>query len=109
MEKNIYNECAMPFLELEHPAKGIINVPYRQYQLNDEQQFAVIAIDFKDGIELGEHEGINYDQIGKLEEQGFIFQQQIHNSLLSESWDFEKYPNPEVVLITKIDEQHDNS
>lgn len=95
-------EYAFPFLELEHPKNGLLKVPYRQYMLNEEQQFVVIAIDFSEGIELGEHDGIKYDQIGKLEEQNFIFNQQIINSLGIQEWDFDNYPNPEIVLITKL-------
>lgn len=95
-------ECAFPFLELEHPEKGLLKVPYRQYTLNEDQQFAVIAIDFSEGVELGEHDGIKYDQMGKLEEQNFIFNQQIINSLELQEWDFDNYPNPEIVLISKV-------
>ena len=94
-------QCAFLFLELEHPDQGLIKVPYRQYELNEGQQFVVIAIDFSEGIELGEHEGIKYDQMGKLREQNFIFNQQVINSLVREEWDFDSYPNPEIVLITK--------
>lgn len=95
-------ECAFPFLELEHPEKGLLKVPYRQYTLNETQQFAVIAIDFLEGIDLGDHEGIKYDQMGKLQEQNFIFNRQIINSLTIEEWDFDTYPNPEIVLITNL-------
>lgn len=97
------NECAFPFLELEHPLKGKLKIPYRQYQMNEERQFAVIAIDFSDGIELGNYDGIEYLQMGKLEDQHVIFQSQVFNSLRIDEWDFEKFPNPEIVLITKID------
>lgn len=96
------SEYAFQFLELSHPDKGLIRIPYRQYQLNDTQQFAVIAIDFSEGVELGQHEGIEYHAMGKLAEQSFIFSRQIENSLLIQEWDFENYPNPEIVLINKL-------
>lgn len=95
-------ECAFPFMELHHPEKGLLKIPYRQYTLNEKQQFVVLAIDFLDGFALGEHEGIRYDPMGKLEEQSFIFSSRIINSLQIDQWDFENYPNPEVVLITKL-------
>lgn len=69
--------------------------------LNENQQFACLGIDFTGDIELGEHEGIEYTKMGKLNEQNFIFQHQIANSLFIDSWDFISYPNPEIILITK--------
>lgn len=95
-------ECAFPFLELQHPTKGLLKVPYRQYVLNKEQQFAVIAIDFSYGVELGEHDGIEYKQMGKLAQQNLIFNRRIINSLTIEEWDFDNYPNPEIVLMTTV-------
>ena len=71
--------------------------------MNDNQQFAVIAIDFSKGVGLGEHDGIDYVQMGKLEDQHFIFQSQVINSMRIDEWDFDTYPNPEIVLITKTE------
>ncbi len=96
------NECAFPFLELMHPEKGLIKIPYRQFWLNKTQQYAVIAIDFSEGVELGDHDGIEYVSLGKLQDQNVIFEAQINNSLRIQEWDFEKYPNPEVVLIARL-------
>lgn len=95
-------ECVFPFLELEHPKNGILKIPYRQYVLNQKQQFVVIAVDFSEGVELTEHTGIKYDQMGRLKEQSFLFERQIINSLIREEWDFDNYPNPEIVLITQL-------
>jgi len=90
------------FLELDHPVKGKIKVPARQYIMNEHQQFAVIAVDFSEGIELDGHVGFVYDCLGKLENQQIIFNSQIVNSLMNDEWDFEKYPNPEIVIINQL-------
>jgi hypothetical protein len=92
-------------LYLKDPSGKGRHVPYRQYVLNENQQFAVIALDFEDlggVVEIKDHPGIESQHIGKLSEQNFIFSQQIKNSLLIDDWDFEQYPDPEVLLLTKI-------
>jgi hypothetical protein len=89
-------------LDLPLPGGIIKKVAYRQYVLNNSQQFAVIAADFDSGIiELGAHSGIEYFNAGKLRDQSVIFQHQIVNSLTMDAWDFEENPNPEIVIITK--------
>ena len=81
--------------------KVALSVPFLQFKINDEQQFAAIAIDFdKHKCELGD-ETIDVVRRGKLSEQGSVFASQIKNSLKSYGWDYKKYPNPEIVIIQK--------
>ncbi len=86
--------------------KTIKGVPMVQYTLNDNQQFAVLGIDFdKEPVEFGavamaDGSIVTSKPMGKLSEQNFIFQAQVKNSLFNDNWDFDKYSNPEIILLT---------
>jgi hypothetical protein len=85
-----------------------IKIPCCQYVMNERQQFVVLAIDFdKSFFTLGYHEGIEYIPMGKLNEQNFIFESRVINSLRIDGWDFDSYPNPEIVLIQSTGDKED--
>lgn len=78
-----------------------IEVDMAQYNLNANQQFIVLSVDFnKYPVEFENYAGIEYDKLGKLQEQSAIFQQQIINSLTHDSWNFDTCANPEIVIMT---------
>ncbi|MDJ1502738.1 hypothetical protein [Xanthocytophaga agilis] len=82
----------------------IHNVPFRQYILNHTQQFAVVAleIDKLGGLEkiLELVPGIEYIHMGKLDDLEMELGVQVIHTLIEDLWDFEKYHNPDIVLIT---------
>jgi hypothetical protein len=71
------------------------------YTLNEHQQFIVIGCDDRRSLDIsgGEH-GIEAKEMGRLTDQNFIFEQQIVNSLRNDGWNFELFPNPEIILLT---------
>jgi hypothetical protein len=81
----------------------LLEIPFRQFILNDRQQFACLGCEagiMKD-ISLGDGiEHVDYMAIGKLSEQGAVFSLQIVNSLRNENWDFDQYGDPEIVMMT---------
>ena len=95
----------MEMLTIPHTSGKETIVPYCQFVLNEDQQFACIAIDFdKYGgwkSFFCENEYVEYAYRGKLSQQGGIFESQVINSLKVEGWDFEKNPDPEIIIITK--------
>lgn len=104
-EKQRFTENAdIPLLDIKDEGGNIIiQVPCMTYVLNDDQQFVVIGIDFnkyKDKLELGS-EKAKAHPMGKLDEQTAIFRSQVINSLQNSGWDHFKYPNPEIVMLTK--------
>ena len=86
--------------------KVIDTYTYEQYVLNDKQQFCVIGgnTDKWGGaeniIDKNAAPHILYQSIGKLDDQNFIFRQQIINSLRINNWNFVENPNPDIVLLT---------
>ncbi|MFM9952382.1 MAG: hypothetical protein ACKV1O_30915 [Saprospiraceae bacterium] len=84
---------------------GGIEIPYCQFELNPDQQFAVVATDFHNygGFEnvIVETHEVLPEYLGKLSEQNFVFEQRTICSLALEDWDFEKYPDPEIVLLNR--------
>lgn len=92
----------MDYLTFVHPGtREKMQIPAIWLKLNDKQQVCIIGIDFN---EIEEHKGLKYDRIGRLSEQNFIFKQQLTNSLVLQDWNFEEYPDPEVILITVTDD-----
>lgn len=78
-----------------------IDVDMVQYNLNANQQFIVLSVDFnKYPVEFENYAGIEYDKLGKLQDQSTIFQQQIINSLTLDNWNFDACANPEIVIMT---------
>ncbi len=88
-----------------------IDAKMAQYAINAKQQFCVVSVDFGQyPIDFEDVPGIQYLKIGKLEEQPEVFKAQVCNSLNNDGWDFEAYPNPEVIMINNInyESQHYN-
>lgn len=91
------------------PSDGGKNGPpmlMAQYVLNANQQLIVLDADFDvTPMEFGS--SVMQDgrravtkNMGKLNEQNTIFRCQIENSLQIDEWDFEKMPNPEILIVT---------
>jgi len=76
-----------------------------QYQINPKQVIAVLAMDFDiTPVELGfsalpDGTVVESSAMGKLELLMFPLGLQINNSLHNDEWDFETYPNPEIILL----------
>jgi|ERR1700761_5975546 len=85
---------------------GPTTVPMVYYTLNENQQAAVLGVDFETNpVEFGSSVMENgsvcrSEPMGKLSEQGFMMEARLRNSLRADSWDFETYPNPEILLLT---------
>ena len=88
-------------LELPDGSKA----PHIQFVLNANQNIEVYGIDFSQygGMKLEAPGYMKLERLGKLKEQSTILRFQIINSLNNENWNFIKYPNPEIVLINKIE------
>jgi hypothetical protein len=98
---------AVQFFELKHKDGTGELVQFAQLVLNDNQQIALYGFDFNKCGGLKEMSGsddVEYQHIGKLSDQSFIFQMQIANSLKMEAWSFRDCPNPEIVLMSKKNE-----
>jgi hypothetical protein len=99
--QSLTNNTAHPCMAIADPAGTIHQIEYRQYVMNEHQQFAVLDLDReKLPVNVEPVDGIEYSFIGKLSEQSFVFRQQIINSLTIEHWDFPKCQDPEILLIT---------
>jgi hypothetical protein len=73
------------------------------FTLSDKQQFIVVDCDL--GIDLsdafqGGAPGVVTEPMGFLEDQGAIFEIRTRNSLATHDWDFRRFPNPQLILIT---------
>jgi hypothetical protein len=79
------------------------DVPCCQFGISQTQQIMIIGTDLIERerikVETGAP-GVEAQPIGTLEEQNVIFEIQLTNSLKLENWDFQQYPNPEIILIT---------
>ncbi len=74
------------------------------YTLNDRQQFVVIGVDDSRGIEPllnSPDPSVEAQPMGRLDDVNFIMKSRTVNSLVDNGWDFELYPNPELILLTK--------
>ena len=93
---------AHPTIELKDAAGTTHKIEYRLYEMNEKQQFAVLGINRNTiPIEAEEVPGYDYTFLGKLDQQDAIFQQRTRNSLQCQGWDFDRWSNPEILLITK--------
>jgi len=70
------------------------------YILNGKQQFVVVGTEYPDSVTFDQTPGVEATPLGKLSDQNAIFEQQIINGLVRDEWDFEEYPNPEIILLT---------
>lgn len=77
------------------------NVPLVFYDLNEKQQVVIFGMDFDaESIQIENDDPTkDYQRMGKLESLSVIFSAQLTNSLVRDNWDFDKYPNPEVMII----------
>lgn len=77
-----------------------------QFVINDNQQIWCLGVNFDNhgGWLNFQHpaEGVEPSYIGKLEDQGFLLENTIRNSLQREHWDFRRCANPECILLTKV-------
>lgn len=96
-------------LNAKNPATGelVAQYPAAQYQINPEQHvYCVPAIDEYGPIqEVDPIPGHKIEYIGLLSEWGFFIQNTIVNSLNLDGWDFGKYPDLHVILITKEEQK----
>lgn len=97
----------MPYLQIQNPdSDKPINVYFQQFVINPKQQIMVVAMDFdKHGAVVEpETDGAQAMHLGKLSELQPIFSQQLSNSMhLSENpWDWDKFPNPEIILLNRL-------
>lgn len=96
----------MPYLEIQNPDGGKpTQVFFQQFIMNPTQQVMAVAMDFdKHGaVVQPETDGAKAMHLGKLSEVNAIFSSQIRNSLglSAEPWDWENYPDPEIILLTR--------
>ena len=90
-------------MNIELAGGEIIAVPFRQYTLNDDQQFVVIGINNPSHqVQGGITDGVESTVMGALSEQNFIFEARTKNTLANDEWDFEKYPDPQIILLTRL-------
>ena len=77
------------------------SVPAAQFELSRTQQFLVIGIDFTaTGYRAESVPGVDVVLMGKLSEVNVIFQCQVINSLEKMYWNFIKYPDPFIIMMT---------
>jgi hypothetical protein len=96
----------MDIFEIKNADGSIDEVPCCLFQMNDQQICYVIGCDFTalgsvDHIVSRQSPDWESVMMGKLDEQNFIFKQQLINSLCIQEWDFKSYPNPEIIMFTK--------
>lgn len=108
MTQQLRNPAKIDWLEIPAPDLGsTLTVPSCQYLLNEKQQFMVMGVNFDEypkGMDdiIGENEGMKYTGAGKINDLPFTWQAQAKNSLELDGWDWEAYPNPEIILIENI-------
>ena len=93
----------MDIFRVKNEDGSIQDVPCCQFVISDKQQVMIIGTDLVGDERIkaeGGAPGVDAQTIGKLEEQNAIFQIQLTNSLAAYKWDFQLYPNPEIILIT---------
>lgn len=102
--KQLVKNSYMDYIKLKEDGKEK-RYPHCMFTLSSTQRYSVIGVDFHEHhIEINPGEstrGITYSPLGKLSEQTATFQVQIQNTLIAQGWNFEEYPDPEIVLITE--------
>jgi len=83
-------------------SKGqVIYIELRQFILNENQQLAVMGFDREEmPIEMQKVKNVDFEWLGKLAGIASPFCVQIETGLKRQDWNFETYPNPEILLIT---------
>ena len=77
-----------------------MEVPCQQFYLNPKQQFLAVGTHMIDRLDISSLPDIEITHIGKLSDQNSIFFHMVLNSLRKQGWDLEKYPDPEIVMLT---------
>lgn len=94
-------KTAMEAFAIKNEDGSVSYAPAAQFVLNEKQQFLVIGIDFDaTGYSPQSVPGVEVQCIGALSEQTIIFQNQVINSLNLVRWNFEKHPDPQVIMLT---------
>lgn len=78
-----------------------IKIPYCQYALNETQVINVIPVHTEIAANI-QADGFETMHWGKLSELNFIMECQTRNSLTLDNWDFRRFPDPEIVILSKI-------
>jgi len=82
---------------------SIVMAPMCQLQLNELQIAVLIGADCPDDVDRYKIETpdprVKSTYWGKLSTINFILKQQILNSLFLQDWDFETYPDPELIFL----------
>ena len=95
----------MDQFEIKNHDGSIDQVDCCLLQINPEQICYVIACDFNalGGVEqIVNRQSAEWESVmmGKLDEQSFIFESQLKNSMGLQQWDFTQNPNPEIIMFT---------
>lgn len=79
--------------------------PWIEYDISETESVGVIGIDLNKSSSspIPEHPEVKMSTPGKLSDEPLERDliQRIQESLRKDGWDFEKYPNPELILITQ--------
>lgn len=97
----------MQFLLLEIPATDVVKyIPLMQYNVDQTKVFSVLGLDFDEFKSytniLESVPGTIVKPIGKLDNLPASVASSLYEVLSNDEWDFIAFPNPEVVLITKL-------
>lgn len=88
---------------LQMKVSDSVTIPYAQYAINDHQIVNVIPLPVELATAIEAEEGFETIHWGALSDLGLIMACQCRNSLEMDNWDFEKYPNPEIVILSRVD------
>lgn len=76
-------------------------VPAAQFPLNDKQQALVIGVDFSiQDCRVKSGPGIDAEMAGRLTGLEAGLKRQVMDGLLQYRWDFIKWPDPSIILMT---------
>lgn len=94
------------YMPIQRKEGELIHVAFLQFVLNHYQQFVCLGInfdDYPDGFVFNEgFPHVKVELVGKLSEQGMINMNRIQQSLFENGWDYERYPDPEILLLTDM-------
>lgn len=78
--------------------------PMSIFTLNPDQQAMVLGVDFEavGGMKMEDAPGFESMHIGKLSEQGFVFNCQLGNSLVKDGFPLDQHPDPEIIITSRI-------
>jgi hypothetical protein len=80
-------------------------VPYAQFVLSDKQQVAILGVDLNqypnEKLGVMDIPNCRVEKIGKIGEIKSEFAIQLMNLLASAGWNYKRYTNPEILIITR--------